>query len=720
MEETNPIANSEESVQKLQTPKRHTIDQLNECYRTADECDSEVFAEQRSNLLLESGNHYSRKVANGLYNQVRNSAKLSESQKLRLTKNHIQKVTKTYKNAILEKMPGVTISPHNELEIQDKKSAEINLAVWKDAQDRYNLSEHRREGVSNFVTLGERCTFVYFDETVGGIRGYEQATDPATGVPLFDQQGNPVPDMARPIFNGGLVYKQVPAYNLLRARTAKSMKNSPYHIIREMIDVKELEMSYANDTVKLGYIKGAGDDEFIVFDSNKKAYSDSKSEILVRYHFYRPCKQYPNGYFYIAVKGGILEEGELPFGLYPIVWSGFDIFSDNARASSIIKVARPFQAEINRASSQMATHQVTVGDDKIIYQGGTKLAPGALLPGVRGITYQGQAPQILPGRDGSQFLPYIQAQISELYDACMLSEITMDAPNGQSDPYNLLFQSASQQKAFKDYVWKTEEFEKELCLLTLEFAKRYYSDDMVIKIAGKSEAVNIAEFKSTQPNSFVIKAEPQSETIDSRLGKQLALNHLLQYAGSVITPKQIGLIAKEMPFLNNQSMLKYLTTDYDNVENDILALERGEQPDISPYADNKLYVDAYTHRMKQADFKILPDIIKQQYMNQLSAHEGELARKAKAEQAAKDGFIPTDGALITCSMHIPDSSKESGTKQVRLPYTSLMWLIERLNSQGQPLEMLEQMNGGVIADIVGQMQSQQMPQAPMQQQPTMM
>jgi hypothetical protein len=107
-------------------------------------------------------------------------------------------------------------------------------------------------------------------------------------------------------------------------------------------------------------------------------------------------------------------------------------------------------------------------------------------------------------------------------------------------------------------------------------------------------------------------------------------------------------------------------------------------------------------------------------MNQLSAHEGELARKAKAEQAAKDGFIPTDGALITCSMHIPDSSKESGTKQVRLPYTSLMWLIERLNSQGQPLEMLEQMNGGVIADIVGQMQSQQMPQAPMQQQPTMM
>jgi len=695
--------------------KKKTIEDLNGCYQKSDEADAELFAEMRSNLLLESGNHYSKKIANGLFNQIRNSAKISDSQKLRLVKNHIQKVTKTYKNSILEKMPGVTIVAHNELEPQDKKAAELNLAVWKDMQDRYSLGEHRREGVSNYVTLGERCSFIYYDESTGGVKGYEQAVGP-DGMPLFDEQHNPVADETRPVFNGGLVFKQIPAYNLLRCPSAKSMRGSPYHIIREMVSVKELEISYANDPVKLSYIKASGDEDFVVFDSNKKSYGEQGEEILVRYHFYRPCKVYPKGYFFIAVKGGILEEGELPYGLYPIVWQGFDIFSDNPRASSIIKVARPFQAEINRASSQMATHQVTVGDDKIIYQGGTKLAPGALLPGVRGITYQGVAPQILPGRDGSQFLPYIQSQITELYDACMLGEVTQDAAKGQMDAYTLLFTSASQQKAFKDYVEKTEEFEKELCLLALDFAKKYYPEDMVIKVVGKSEAINIAEFKNTLPNSFVIKTEPQNETIDSRLGKQLALNHLIQYAGSMITPKQIGLVVKEMPFLNNKSLFKYLTSDYDNIENDFLAIERGEVPDVSPYAENKLYVEAYTHRIKQADFRLLPPGIQNVYMQQLALHEGELARKAKAEQAAKDGFIPTDGALITCSMQVDDPAHPGSTKQVRLPYTSIMYLIDKLNAQGQPLDTLEQMNGGARAEVVQQMQGQQ--GAPGQMMPT--
>ena len=296
----------------------------------------------------------------------------------------------------------------------------------------------------------------------------------------------------------------------------------------------------------------------------------------------------------------------------------------------------------------------------------------------------------------------------------MVSEVMQDSPAaGQLDPYALLFASASQQKAFKTYVETTEQFEKELCLLSLEFAKKYYHDDMLIKVVGKSEAVNIKEFKATRPISFTVKAVPQSETVDTKLGKQLALNHLIQYAGNLITPKQIGLVVKEMPFLNNKSLFKYLTATYDNIENDMLALERGEMPDISPYADNQTYIDAYTNRMKQPDFKMLAPVIQQRYQQNLAAHEGEIARKTKAEQAAKDGFIPTDGALITVSMTVPDPKNPSGAKQVRLPYMSIKWLLDRLDSQGQPLDVLEQMNPGARAEVSQQMQQQS--QQPMQQ-----
>ena len=52
--------------------------------------DEETFSEMRSNLLLVSSNHYSKKAAS-FFNKVRNSQKINDNQKLRITKNHIHK-----------------------------------------------------------------------------------------------------------------------------------------------------------------------------------------------------------------------------------------------------------------------------------------------------------------------------------------------------------------------------------------------------------------------------------------------------------------------------------------------------------------------------------------------------------------------------------------------------------------------------------------------------
>ena len=45
-----------------------------------------------------------------------------------------------------------------------------------------------------------------------------------------------------------------------------------------------------------------------------------------------------------------------------------------------------------------------------------------LVPGVRAIQVSGAPPTILPGRDGSQYLAYMQAQIEEMYQVAMLEE----------------------------------------------------------------------------------------------------------------------------------------------------------------------------------------------------------------------------------------------------------------------------------------------------------
>lgn len=694
-------------------PKKHN--QLNEDYKNASSADEEVFAEMRSNLLLVSGNHYSKKQSS-FFSKVRNSQKINETAKLRLTQNHIFKVCAYYENAITSKTPGVMVSPKNDLEMQSKKSAQLNESVWQDAKQRYNLKEKFAEYIKNFVQIGEMCAYIYFDPNKGEHRGYEPEIDPMTEQPMMDPMtGQMKADKEKPIFTGGFEFKNVPGFNLLRAPNAKNMKDSPYHIIREMVPKKELLEVYTDDAKKK--IVGESDrEEFVVFDTNKNSYAPEEGQVLVRFHFFKPCKAYPSGYFYIATQRGILEEGEIPYGVYPIVWEGFDTFATNPRAYSIIKVARPYQAEINRASSQAATHQVTVGDDKLIYQSGTKLAQGALLPGVRGLTYQGAAPQILAGRTGEQFIPYIQGKIQELYSACMLEEINQESNMNLQDPYAMLYRSANQKQKFAKYTEKVENFMKNFCMTYLELAKHYLPDDALISAVGKSEQINLAEFKSTKSLDFMIKIEEQSEDIDTRMGRQIALQHVLQYSGSQLTSKQQGLVMKEMPFLSNSSLFKRLSIDYDNVENDMLQLERGQMPFVTPYAENQVYVDAVTHRMKQPDFNMLPPNVQQLYDQYLQIHEDQLKSKADAAQAAKDGFIPTGGALITLSMQVADPSTSSGTRQVRLPYEACNWLMQKLETQGSTLQAMEGINQGVIADMY-QGQPQQGQPGPQPQQP---
>src|SRR5690554_2079051 len=112
------------------------IDELNELYRESEEVDKALFAEQRSNVLLVSGDHYS-KGKSRFFDRIRNSKELSENQKIRITKNHIQKITKIYRNNILSQAPGVKIVPNNMTEIQDQKTAELNDAVRQHLTKRH-------------------------------------------------------------------------------------------------------------------------------------------------------------------------------------------------------------------------------------------------------------------------------------------------------------------------------------------------------------------------------------------------------------------------------------------------------------------------------------------------------------------------------------------------------------------------------------------------------
>lgn len=695
--------------------KKKTIEDLNRCYKEADQCDQEIFAEQRSNILLVGGEHYSKKNSHFWNNRVRDSKDLNSEQKLRLTKNHIYKIAKIRKNILLSHASGVRVLPNNESELQDQKAAELNQSVWSYAKIQQNFRKKTNQWAGDFHDLGECVAKIFWDESAGQFLGYEQEVD-ENGQPVVDEMGQPVAGKAG-IFSGDLVIERELAFNLLRAASAKTMDDSPYLILRKVVDFNTLMEMVKGDEEKEKIVKEGKDETYFVFDSNKQSYNKDQGVLTLREHYYRPCRQYPQGYFYICTDQGILWEGELPYGIFPIVYEGYDEIPTTPRHRSPIKQLRPYQIEINRASSKIAEHQITLGDDKLVVQSGAKVTTGSILPGVRTIQVSGMAPTILPGRSGDQYFQYAEAQIQEMYSVAMVAEHLEE--KGDSDAWASLYKAVRHKRKFILDAEKFESFLVKVCETYLALAKHYFDDNMLVPMVGKSEMVNISEFKNTEKLSYQIKVQPADDDIETAMGKQLTLNHILQYSSGQLGKEDIGKLMRLMPYVNNEQAFSDLTMNYDRATNIILQLDRGEVPEPSENDDGPYIMKRLTARKSQSDFVNLDPQIQQNYANIQNVYAEMEAEKARKIKAMQDDFIPTAGAMIKVGWYIKDPRNPSRSIQATLPADSINWLVQRMEDQGSSQEALQQLNTGAMADIAQSYngQQQQQPEAPQTEAP---
>ena len=701
------------------TAEIHEIADLNMLYVDGDSCDQQVFAEQRSNLLLVAGEHYNRRQSL-FYRRIRDTRDMNNEQKLRLTKNHIQRICKIYANNIVSDAPDVGFEPKDEQSIQDQKAAELHHAVWRDGYQKYQLDHKIDVWVDNFIQIGEVITKIFWDPNLGDVVAFEQKLGP-DGSPLFtDMDGNEtmdaldalgrpnnmVADEGLPVFAGAFCIEDVYGFNCLRAPQARTMDESPWLCVRKMADTKEMKDRYSQDPDKQKCFVSSAQDTYIIFDNGQNGYKRIEGQCMIREFYFRPCREYPKGYFFFTTKEGIFEQGELPGGIFPVIYQGYDHIQTTPRGRSPIKHMRPYQIEINRAASKIAEHQVTLGDDKLLIQNGTKISAGVALPGVRAINYTGQEPDILAGRSGEQYTGYMTGQIQELYMVMNVQEDSAEK-NLPLDPTTLLFRAASQKRVFSRYSKRFESFLKKFVETYLGLAKIHLPENQIIYAIGKNEQVNIAEFKNSNDVCYQIKIEAQSNDIETKLGKQMTMAHILQYVGPNMKPEDIGRLIRTMPYVNEEESFEDMTVDYDSAKNLELALDRGENPPPNLYDSHVYVIKRLTNRMRKPDFQFLPPNIQQAYAGRIQMHEQLEAQQQTQIQRAAQGYIPTGGALLGCDFFVADPTDAAKTRRARLPSESIQWLVSQLESQGQSLTQIEGLNPGAQQQIAGQMGMQQ-------------
>jgi len=357
----------------------------------------------------------------------------------------------------------------------------------------------------------------------------------------------------------------------------------------------------------------------------------------------------------------------------------------------------------------MAEHQITLGDDKVYIQKGTKLGNGGMVNGVRGIQISGQAPVVSPGRSGDQYLNYQLSQIKEMYEAVNLSELFTEKQQS-GDAYQMLYRSMKEKKTFSMYATKYERFEINIFEKVLEMASNYIEPEELLSIIGKKEQINIEEFYDMTDRGFQLKLVPQSGDVESKFGKILSITQTLQYAGKQLSPDQIGTMIKQLPFGNEKQMFSTLTSDSDNATNDILALDRGRYVPANAEDSHEFMISALTHRMKQPDFKFLSVEIQQLYAKKRQEHSTFMAQQNDALERAKLGQIPTGGFLVTvnASWFNPAANR---VERIKVPYAALQHLVSKLEQQGLYAQQLSGL------PVTGQLEvsamEQQLTEAPM-------
>lgn len=671
-------------------PKQKLAD-LNSKYINAELVDKETFAEERSNIMLVTGNHHVKNRPKYL-SRLRDSKSISQQNKIRLTKNHIATITKTYVNEIVTGAPDVYCIPNNEKESKDIKSAEMHNSVWSYTKDRHNFKEKVYQFASDFVEIGEVAVKISWDGTKG---------KPIT----IEENRNEFTDKIESIvqlISGDLVFERIYGFDLLRDPAATSMEDSRWLIYRKMVDKCELRSKYADDPQKLSFIQEDGKETYVVFHGQSAKYDKDKKKIMVREFYFRPCAVYPKGYYYIATEHGILEEGELPNGLFPIVYTGFDRIPTSPRHQSIIKQLRPYQAEVNRSASKIAEHQTSVGDDKVFIQAGTKLSPSSSYSGLRGYQYTGQIPTILQGRSGAQYFEYMVSQVSEMYRVARVPESLQPASQTQQDPYSSLFNSMKDKKYYAMYHEKFERFLKDICKISLQLIKFHAPEQAIYPMIGRDEIINMQEFKNMEDFDYQIRLLARTDDYETIAGRQLSFNHILQYVGNRMEPEQIGQVIRLMPLANSKELTDDLTLDYDNAQNDILALDNGKWAEPQQNDNHKYMIKRLDHRMRKSDFQLLDPQIQEMYKQKRDMHIQIEQQQQQALQAASAGFIPSGGYAVGVDFYVNYDPKDpTKTRRARIPFEAVSWLIDRLNAQGMNQNAIAGMEASSKIAITG-------------------
>lgn len=682
------------AVQDSERP--YSFSRLRDLFKEAYEADEYSFREMRTSIRMYAGEHFTRSFDQGVGGEIARFSRGSRGtgiNRIRIVKNHCPRVADVYVNQIMSSVPDVEVVGINSQDPRAQRVADLNNQVLEEDKRRTKKYKQRlREKALYFVSIGEVAIKLYWDEEKDWV-----------------------------------TRQMILPFDLLRAPGIKNLDDSPWLIHRNVFTTEELTRIYGEEWVQrnMGDNRNPSDDvgevEFpahTVFDTQKREFQELRG-LEIREFYLRPNSEYPEGYFCFFTSRGIIEEGPLPGGVFPIVTARCLTTPSVARGYSPFKILYPLQQEINRASGQDASNNIHFGDDKLISGAHSKIQLGNKVEGMSHIKvnqYGGKitdAYQIIEGKGQPKNIDYVMSLIKEI-DYQLNIETLMQEKKGPKagDISYVFFSTIKDQQKFSSVAQCFEEFLKEENETALKLFRHYLDEGDLIHDSNRQDYIVISDFKETDEEDYLIETKVRNNTPTELLGRHMQVRDILQYVGAHLDRRDIGHLLKDTVLGDSEALISHFTQGEEACTQNLIALEKGQFPIYSETEDFAYKAEKITARMNRPDFPLLPQPIQENFRRFLKLCEEMVAKAAQEKMRLEKGIIPSSGYLVNTDFYItiPGAKGDPVTKKAKFPSHALEWLGKALEKQGTMLESIEPLSApsqGRIGNILqgGEQQS---------------
>ena len=653
--------------------------------------DRQAFGEMRTAIRFAAGQQDPGMApvpeASGGYRTVIGSSEGdgTGASRIRFVRNHLPRIGDIYCNEILREAPDVEVVPVTGGDVRAAPLAEMNREVYEHHKRATTPNYRQRidDDVTDFVVTGEIATKLYWDDRVGCVR--------EEGVPPFD---------------------------LLRAPASRTVEESPWLIYRNIYTRGQMARIFGEGVARATASAGmAGTDfetrPYVVFRTSDQEYAQVEGTEVLEY-YEKPSWRFPQGRYYFFTADRLLRQGSLPGGVFPIVVQRFFKTSRFPRGHGFVRNVYRLQLEINRAAGQDSTNMSHFGDDKFVTHSGSNLDAGDRLQGASHLKVSGfndirTSFLYVEGKGMPKYVEYIQALVREMDYKCHI-KTQMEERKGPAKGGDLsvvLYSQIKDKKLFVKYAQSFEDFMVTKGKAILSLYRHYLRPEDVIHSGNREKRVLVPDFKRTSDRDFLFAVVAGNESDESRLGKQLVVDNVLQYAGQRLNEANIGLLLRNTALGADRRLIDHFCVDYDSWTYDQVRLEKGMMPPISPVEDFAYKAKMCSERMRKADFLELNPVVQGVFNQYLQVCKDGIARQENDRLRLEKGVIPTDGPLVRTDARrsVPKQGGGYKTEPLAIPYAALIWLTQALEKQGATQDALSGLPAQVQADIMDQVSS---------------